>query len=89
MTSISSNFSSILPASGESISDLSGITARANAQLSQPSVNQNPASGINWISFDKNMSSQTISINGIYAKDADETLDTMVNTILSHIGHPV
>lgn len=90
MTTISSNFSPVLPSQSDAANDLSGITARANAQLGSQSsfFNQNLSTNTNFnlASFDKSISSQTISVNEVYDKDSSSSLDMLVNNILSHIG---
>lgn len=88
MNSINSNYSAVLPVQGDVVTDLSGITASANAQITSERTDvNNTSSSIDWVLFEKNTSHQTISINESTSTEITESLDTLVISILSHIAH--
>jgi len=89
MTLINPNYSTVLPSQGDVVNDLSGITARANAQLNSTNVYNNTKASTNFdlALFDKNASHQTISVNTSATKNSIDSLDSLVNSILSQIGH--
>jgi len=90
MAIINSNYSTILPAQADAAGELSGITARAHAQITTPHayLSNSSASNIDWTSLGEVKSHQMITLQKNTNLQPSDGLDSLVSTILTHIAKP-
>jgi len=90
MSSIDTRYFAVLPPSiltQTEATEFLGITAKTSAQ--QGRAGNASLADIDWSSFGATSSHQAITINASTNNMSGAALDTMVDTILSHIGSRV
>lgn len=87
MTSIDTRYSAVLPAQSE-LSDING-NGQDNTQIESRHgrAGNSFLANIDWSSLNKITSHETITIEASASRESvDETLDTLIDSVLLHIG---